>query len=67
MTRLLLLLLDVAWPEPPEDTDGSQPITRDGMEDYATDAALIALNAWWDDAYGVGDDTGGVSSYRERS
>jgi hypothetical protein len=56
MTRLLLLLLDVAWPEPPEDTDGSGRIERDGIEeDGATDEALEALNLWWLRAYGATD------------
>jgi hypothetical protein len=56
MMRLLLLLLDVAWPEPPEETDGSGRIERDGIaEDGATDEALEALNWWWLRAYGATD------------
>jgi hypothetical protein len=53
MSRLLLLLLDVAWPE-----DALEPwlIARDGIgEDGATDAAIDALNVWWLEAYGAVD------------
>jgi hypothetical protein len=55
MSRLLLLLLDVAWPEP-EDALEPGLIARDGIgEDGATDAAIDALNVWWLEAYGAVD------------
>jgi hypothetical protein len=56
MTRLLLLLLDVAWPAPPNWNHESNSIGLDGIEENgATDEALEALNLWWLRAYGATD------------
>jgi hypothetical protein len=56
MSRLLLLLLEVARPESANWNHESNSIARDGIgEDGATDAAIEALNVWWLEAYGAVD------------